>query len=67
MRKIGSYRSSRLLQKAHIPQLVSERFPAAFPEKSTIKITIFPTGKLRRPKKKLETIKRFWRGDGTEY
>jgi len=29
---------------------------------SMIEIAIFPSGNLRRPKKKLETIKRFWRG-----
>jgi len=29
---------------------------------STIEIAIFPSGKLRRAEKKLETIKRFWRG-----
>jgi hypothetical protein len=32
-----------------------------------IEIGIIPSGKLRRTKKKLKTIKRFWRGDGAEH
>jgi len=46
---------------------ISERFPARFAAVSMIEIAIFPSGKLRRPEKKLKTIKRFWRGDGAEH
>jgi hypothetical protein len=30
-------------------------------------IAIFPSGKLRRPEKKLKTSRGFWRGDGAEH
>jgi hypothetical protein len=40
------------------PQKRAERLKT----ESMIEIAIFPSGKLRRPEKKLETIKRFWRG-----
>jgi hypothetical protein len=34
---------------------------------SIIEIAIFPSGKLRRPEKKLKTSRGFWRGDGAEH
>jgi hypothetical protein len=52
-------------KKAHLPNF-QNRF-VCVPPPRVFEIAIFPSGKLRRPEKKLKTSRGFWRGDGAEH